>query len=61
MKFYAVTPIEYKLSLGEICDIIFRDAMLCDGVQVELLEVRNTNDSNFFLDIRKFLPDRCIP
>jgi hypothetical protein len=47
--------------LGEICDVKFHDAIECDGEQVELLEVRNTKDRNFFVDIRKFLPERCIP
>ena len=57
----AVTSIEYKFSLGEICDALFHEAMLCDGAQVELLEVVNATEHKFFLDINKLLPERCIP
>ena len=35
--------------------------MLCDGAQVELLEVVNATEHKFFLDINKFLPERCVP
>ncbi len=56
----AVTSIEYKFSLGEICDASFHEAMLCDGTQVELLEVVNATEHKFFLDIHEFLPERCI-
>ena len=58
---YTVTSIEYKFSLEQICDNIFHDAILCDGEKVELLEDRNTKDQKFFLDIRKFLTERCLP
>ena len=34
--------------------------MLCDGEQVELLEVVNATENKCFLDIHKFLPKRCI-
>jgi hypothetical protein len=57
----AVTSIEYKFSLGEICDASFYEAMLCDGAQLELLEVVNATEHKLFLDIHKFLPERCIP
>jgi hypothetical protein len=35
--------------------------MSCDGEPVELLEVVNETGNKFFLDINKFLPERCIP
>jgi len=57
----AVTSIEYKFSLGEICDALFHEAMLCDGEQVKSLEVVNATENIFFLYINKFLPERCIP
>ena len=57
----AVTSIEYKFFLGEICDALFHEAMLCDGEQVMLLEVVNATENKIFLDIHKSLPERCIP
>jgi hypothetical protein len=44
----AVTPIEYKFSLGEICYALLHEAMLCDGEQVELLEVVNATENKKF-------------
>ena len=52
-----MTSIEYKFSLGEVCGTKFHDS-IC---YMELLEVVNTRNEKFFVDIRKFLPERCIP
>jgi len=57
----AVTSIKYKFSLGEICDALFHEAMLCDGEHMELLKVVNATRNKFVLDVHKFLPKRCIP
>jgi hypothetical protein len=35
--------------------------MLCDGEEVNLLERRNATENKIFLDIHKFLPERCMP
>ena len=48
--FYSpVTSIEYKFFLGEICDALFHEAILCDGEQVELLKVVNSTENIFSL------------
>jgi hypothetical protein len=53
--------VEYKFNLGEI-----RKAKLVEkrndlGMMSNCLSVKNIDDNEFFLDIKKFLPERCIP
>jgi len=60
--FSTVTSVEYKFNLGEIRKTYLVEKRNDDlGIMSSLLSVSNSDDMEFFLDIKKFLPERCIP
>lgn len=56
-----VTNIEYKFSLGEISEAKFIDRDLSKNIETALLFVENKKGVKFYLEIGKFLPERCLP
>ena len=56
-----VTNIEYKFSLGEISEAKFIDRDLSKKIETALLRVVNKEEVNFYLEIGKFHPERCLP
>jgi hypothetical protein len=59
--FQTVTSVEYKFNLREIRNTKLVEKRNDMGVMSSLLSVKNIDDIEFFLDIKKFLPERCIP
>ncbi len=59
--FQTVTSVEYKFNLGEIRNTKLAEKRNDLGIMSSLLRVKNIDDIEFFLDIQKFLPERCIP
>jgi hypothetical protein len=59
--FITVTSVEYKFNLGEIRKINLVEKRNDLGIMSSLLSVSNIDNTEFFLDIKKFLPERSIP
>ena len=57
----AVTSVEYKYNLGEIQNASIVEKKSENGALYNLLCVANEHNTEFFLDIKKFLPERSIP
>ncbi len=56
-----VTSVEYKFNLGKIRKTNLVEKRNDLGKMSSLLSVKNIDDIEFFLDIKKFLHERCIP
>ena len=59
--FSTVTSVEYKFNLGEIRKTSLVEKRNDLGIMSTLLSVSNIDDMEFFLDIKKFLLERCTP
>ncbi len=55
------TNIEYKFSLGEISEAKFIDRDPSKSIEIPLLLVVNKEEENIYMEIGKFLPERCLP